>query len=75
MSTRIEVNRENLIFSPLWFHERNLMQTASGYGRNLKSRYKIRVGKRVYRIYNCCFSNSGTTYIKTKDGEIIVDIS
>ena len=30
-----------IIDSPLWWHERGLMQTATGYGRKLTTRYKV----------------------------------
>jgi len=34
---KIEINQTDLISKPLWFHKRNLMQTRSGFGRNLKT--------------------------------------
>ena len=59
---------------PLWFHERNLMQTASGYGRTLKTQYVIRVDKKWHRVYVCQLSNSGTAFIKKGGKNIVVDI-
>ena len=72
---RITVNKEDLVYKPLWFHKKNLMQTSTGYGNNLKTEYMIKHGTRLCRVYYQCFSNSGTFYIKTKEGDIILDIS
>jgi len=50
---------------PLWYHERGLMQTATGFGRKLVTEYMIKLNNsgRWYRVYCCCFSNCGTMYI------------
>ena len=73
MIKSIELNDENAVHAPLWYHERGLMQTASGYGRKLVTEWKIKHNNRLYRVYCCIFSNAGTLYIKTKDGDLIVD--
>lgn len=52
-----------LIYSPLWWHERGIQQTASGYGRKLTTAYKVEHNGRLYRVYCICFSNSGSLYI------------
>jgi len=72
--SRLQVKQIDLIHNPLWFHKRNLMQTASGYGSSLKTEYMINHNNKQYRLYNCIFSNSGTLYIKTKDGDVTVEI-
>ena len=69
------VDRSELVEQPLWFHKKNLMQTSTGYGKNLKTEYMIRYNNKLYRVYYQCFSNSGTFYIKTKQGDIILDIT
>ena len=69
------VDRSELVEQPLWFHKKNLMQTSTGYGKNLKSEYMVKYGTRLCRVYYQCFSNSGTFYIKTKQGDIILDIT
>ena len=69
------VDRSELIEQPLWFHKKNLMQTSTGYGKNLKTEYMIKYGDKTYRVYYYNFSNSGTFYIKTKEGDIILDIT
>lgn len=61
--------------SPLWWQERGLSFTASGYGRRIPTRYMIRIGKRWRRVYCCQISNAGTCYVGSfgKPGaEIIV---
>lgn len=71
------------IEKPLWFHRRNLMQTATGYGKKLVSSKMIRLTswgmkktggtKRLYRVYVCCFSNSGTSYVIINRQKTIID--
>ena len=39
-----------------------LQYTASGYGRKIPTSYKIRDGKRWFRVYCCQYSNAGTCY-------------
>lgn len=73
MIKSIELNDDNAVYSPLWYHKRGLMQTASGYGRKLVTEWKIEYNNRLYRIYLCIFSNSGTLYIRTKNGDIYID--
>lgn len=69
------VDKSELINRPLFYHKRNLMQTVTGYGKNLKTEYLIKYNSRFYRVYYCNFSNSGTYYIKTKTSDIILDIN
>lgn len=69
------VNQSDLILKPLWFHTMNLLQTSTGYGKNLKTEYMIKHGTRLCRVYYHNFSNSGTFYIKTKEGNVILDIT
>lgn len=69
------VDRLELITKPLWFHLKSKQQTASGYGKNLKTSAMIRFNNRLHRVYYCCFSNSGTYYIKTKQGDVIIDFN
>jgi hypothetical protein len=57
--------------APLWFHERGLMQTSTGYGSKLKTEYMIKYNNRWRRVYCACFSNVGTCYVLI-DGEKII---
>ena len=69
---RIYANKEELIDSPMWYHKRGLMQTATGYGRKLNSGLKINFEGKLYRIYVCQYSNAGTAYFTMKGERIIV---
>jgi hypothetical protein len=54
---------------PLWWHERGLLQTASGYGKKLTSARVARLSDgRVRRVYVTQYSNAGTAWI-ILDGE------
>ena len=70
---RISCTRAMLFYCPLWYHERGLMQTASGYGRKLTTSYCIHFNGKLHRVYCCCFSNPRTCYIVSKGRKIIVD--
>lgn len=59
----LEYDQSELINSPLWWHDRGLSYTASGYGRKIPTRWKIRHNGRLKRVYCCIFSNAGTAYI------------
>ena len=52
-----------LTWAPLWWHEKGLQQTASGYGKKLTTPWKAHHNGRLYRVYCVCFSNAGTLYI------------
>ncbi len=50
--------------APLGWHEKGLSFTASGYGRRIPTRMKVRINGRWRRVYCCIFSNSGTCYVE-----------
>jgi hypothetical protein len=62
--------RNELVYAPLLWHEK--MQTASGYGIKLVSRYKIWFEGKLYRLYTICFSNCGSTYFTINGRQIFV---
>jgi hypothetical protein len=66
------IDNAELIHKPLWFHKMGLMQTATGFGKKLKTEYMIKLNNRLYRVYCRLFSNSGTCYIKTRKGNIAI---
>ena len=70
----IQVKESELIFNPLWFHKRNLMQTSTGYGNKLSTVSMMIHNRRKKRIYCRCFSNCGTCYIVYKGEELIVEV-
>lgn len=60
------------IEKPLWWQDRGLSFTASGYGKRIPTRYMVRYKGKLRRVYCCIYSNSGTCYIgKLSDGNII----
>ena len=58
----------------LWWQERGLFFTATGYGNKIPSIYMLKYQGRWYRIYIRIYSNSGMSYIVSKGTELIVDI-
>jgi len=61
------------IESPLWFHLKGLMQTATGYGSKLTTQYKVKYNNRLYRVYCHCYSNCGSLYIIVKDNRVFLN--
>lgn len=60
--------------SPMWFHDKGLIQTATGYGNRLATPYMVKVRNKWRRVYCCQFSNAGTLYIgKAGEWEYIVE--
>jgi hypothetical protein len=45
---------------------------AMGYGRRIPTDYMVKLKKRLYRVYACCFGNAGTLYIVTKSHSFLV---
>jgi len=68
-------DRKDLINAPLWFHKRELMQTSTGYGRKLRSEYKIDYKERLRRVYYTCCSNCATFFIVINGMEQIININ
>jgi len=61
--------------SPLWWHDRGLSYTASGYGKRIPTRHMVRHAGKWRRVYCCIYSNIGTCYIgKLSDGLIVSHI-
>lgn len=50
-----------------------LSYTASGYGEKIPTEYMVHWRGRWRRVYCRIFSNSGTLYIRTPEGRIVVD--
>lgn len=58
---------------PLWWHRQGLSETASGYGRRLRSRYCVRTDDgRIRRIYITQYSNSGTAWVRYGGRDFVV---
>lgn len=60
--------------SPLWWQDKGLSFTASGYGKRIPTRYMVLYLGKWRRVYYCIYSNAGTCYIgKLSDNLIIGD--
>jgi hypothetical protein len=64
---------------PFWTTRATVATTAApanpyltGYGDAVPTRYMIRHANRWHRVYCRIFSNTGTLYIRTRDGRIRV---
>lgn len=56
----------------LGWQKRGLRYTQTGYGKRIPTTYMVQHFGRWHRVFCCIFSNSGTLYIETKDGDIMV---
>jgi len=50
-------------------------QTATGYGAAIPTGHMVTVNGREYRVYCTTYSNTGTCWIQTKHGRIIIEDS
>ena len=60
--------------APLWWHEKGLQQTASGYGSRLTTPYMVRFNDKWRRVYCIQYSNAGILYIGKLSDNLIVNI-
>jgi hypothetical protein len=60
--------------APLWWHDKDLQKTVSGYGRKIETRLMVRLpwSKRWRRVYCCQYSNAGTCYVQQPKGWIVI---
>jgi len=72
--TKFKIKESQLIDCQLWWQKQGLSQTSSGYGRKLSTRWKIKIGNRLHRIYCHCFSNSGSLYIVQSSRKITINL-
>ena len=59
--------------APLRHHKLGLSYTASGYGKDIPTRRKVRAFGRWYRVYSTCYSNAASCYIKARGYTFYVD--
>ena len=59
---------------PLWWQERGLMYTATGYGRKIPTDKMVKIpgSPRWRRVYCCIFSNAGTCYVTSGKDWIVI---
>lgn len=69
----VKDDKELPVFSrPLWWQERGLTKTASGYGTKIPTKNVIRYDNRFRRIYVDIFGNIGHSYFILKGEKITV---
>jgi hypothetical protein len=68
----VDYEEKDLISKPLWWQKRGLQETATGYGEKLTTEKMLRIGKRLYRVYCMCYSNSGSCYIISKGEKLFL---
>lgn len=49
--------------NPLWWQDKGLSYTASGYGARIPTRYMVKFNGKWRRVYCRIYSNNGTLYI------------
>jgi hypothetical protein len=59
--------------APLWWQDRGLSFTATGYGSRIPTAYVVRFNGRWRRVYCRIYSNIGTTYIGRGASKFIVN--
>jgi hypothetical protein len=62
---------------PLWWQEKGLSYTATGYGARIPTQYIVKFNGKWRRVYCRIYSNSGTLFIgqlKPVGERLIVDI-
>lgn len=62
----------DLIHKPLWFHERGLSQTRTGYGSKLSTSWMVDLFGRRRRVYAICWSNAVTNYVIVNNERLIL---
>lgn len=67
-----EPTKDQVKVDPLWWQERGLSYTRTGYGGKIPTQYKIKHENRWKRLYCMIYSNSGTCYILSKGKRLIV---
>jgi len=68
----LEEGTYKIIERPLWWQKRGLQYTASGYGKKIPTDKIAQIGNKLYRIYCCIYSNSGTCYITMRNKTYII---
>jgi hypothetical protein len=71
--SKLEINVSELVEAPLWWQEEYLPYTSSGYGVRIPTRYKVKIGNRLRRVYAYCVSNAVTHFIgkSVSEGQIL----
>jgi hypothetical protein len=73
---RLECNGPAVMVRPLWWQDKGLSYTATGYGSKIPTRYMVRtIDQRWRRVYCAIFSNAGTLYVMHGKEKTIVEVT
>jgi hypothetical protein len=67
-----DVQTEDFTINSLPWQTLGLQETASGYGSKLTTRWMVRLGGRLRRIYAICYSNVASYYIISKGERLFI---
>jgi len=70
---RIYASKEDLSYCPLEWHLKGLQQTASGYGSQITSPYKIHFEGKLRRLYSTCCSSVASLWFKCDGQKIYIN--
>jgi len=70
-----QVESAEVIEKPLWWQEKGLSYTATGYGKKIPTRYMVSYKGKFRRVYCAIYSNNGTMYIGNLSQGLIVSIN
>ena len=68
----IDLDKHEVKVKLLWWQEKGLQFTASGYGSKIPTGKMVKIGKRWHRIYYMIWSNAGSCYIMKGKQKIFV---
>ena len=68
------ITEKDLVESLLDWQKRGLQETASGYGKKLTTRYKVKYQSRMRRVYAICYSNLASYYIIVKKEKLYLNM-
>lgn len=73
---RLICNGPAVMVRPLWWQDRGLSYTATGYGSKIPTRFMVRtINQKWRRVYCAIFSNSGTYYVMHGKEKTIVEVT
>jgi hypothetical protein len=73
---RLTCNGPAVMVRPLWWQDRGLSYTATGYGSKIPTRFMVRtINQKWRRVYCAIFSNSGIYYVMHGKEKTIVEVT
>jgi hypothetical protein len=72
---RLNCSGPAVMVRPLWWQQKGLSYTATGYGSKIPTRFMVRtIGQKWRRVYCAIFSNVGTCYVMHGKEKTIVEV-